>query len=53
MAAMTKIAKELGGRAISVEFDRDYYRCILQGDWGGAVGILERALKKAKEKEND
>lgn len=39
-------------RALHVEFDRDYYQAILQGDWPSSVEILEEALKRAKEKRN-
>ena len=49
------LAKKLGGRAISAEFDNNYYQLILSGDWDGAVFILKTALREAeaKEKSND
>ena len=48
--ALSKLAIELGGRAICAEDDGDYYRCILDGSWPSAIEILEKALKTAKDK---
>ena len=47
---LSKLAIELGGRAICAEDDTSYYRSILDGSWPSAVEILEKALKQAKEK---
>ncbi len=49
VATLSQLAIELGGRAISAEFDSDYYSCILDGSWPTAIVILEKALVKAKE----
>lgn len=42
------LAKELGGRAISAEFDAEYHSAILDGNWPQSVEILEQALVRAK-----
>lgn len=33
---------------LQAEFDLDYYRAVMNGEWPGAVGTLEYALAKAK-----
>ena len=38
----------------NAEFDRDYYKCIIDGCWPQATEILTKSLIKAKEfKENN
>lgn len=48
-----RLAKELGGLAISAEADNDYHKCIMDGSWPTSVEILERALKNAKENQDE
>lgn len=37
---------------LDVEFDNDYYKVILSGQWPGAREILECSLQKCKERED-
>lgn len=43
-----KAIQNLIGWVCNLQFDNDYDRCILSGSWPGSVGILERALEKAR-----
>jgi hypothetical protein len=41
---------DLGANLAAVQMDCKYWESIMQGDWPGSVEILERALRRAKEK---
>lgn len=44
---------EVVGHIIDLEIDNEYYQAILDGNWPSSVEILEKALIRAKEKQNE
>lgn len=44
---------EVVGHIIDLETDNEYYQSILDGNWPSSVEILEQALIRAKEKQNE
>ena len=45
--------KEFADLWINSDFDRCYYKCILDGTWPQAEEILTRSLEKAKMEQTD
>lgn len=44
--------RAFGNEYLGVSSDAAYYESILKGDWPDSVGILTRALERAKAKES-
>lgn len=42
--------EEIFEALLDTQFDNDYYKAIMNGEWPESVQILEQALQEAKEK---
>ncbi len=38
---------------LEVEFDLEYHKVVLEGDWPSAIEVLETALRRAKQKQQE